>query len=217
MVAIRCGSGGSPSWRWHEDGSNFLKAIMLWGPSLTFKKFMSMKDLKFGNKIGEDSQGNSYYENLDYQYGRHRWVEYKDYPWSSEIQATNVDADWFGWLHYTTDQPGNDFRLQKGGAINQGSDVPYDTNLGGVIEPFERNMTGTKYRAYGDGVSPEEDHYWKQPSNPTYKKGNSGPVFHRERVEEWVPEGEVKEELDPKNQPAGFTTGGKFTRNLNDY
>lgn len=218
LAAVRCSSAGAPGWSWHEDLTNIVKAIALWGPSLTMRKFLHMKDIRFGNKVGEDSMGNSYYENTNYQYGRHRWVEYAGLPWSSEVEQTTVDADWYGWLHYTTDQKGNDYRLQEGEKINQGSDVPYNHGVGGVIEPFSRNNTSVKRRAYNDGVSPAVDSYWKQPSHPSFKDKNkrTGPVFHEARVEEWTPPNEEPKKIDPKNQPAGFTDG-KFTRDLNDY
>ncbi len=34
---------------------------------------------KFGDKVGTDTVGNEYFENTsgDYQFGQHRWVEYK--------------------------------------------------------------------------------------------------------------------------------------------
>ena len=211
------GIGGAPGWRWHEDGTNIIRGIIEFGPALTLRKLLHMKEVRFGNKVGVDSMGNTYFENLNYQYGRHRWVEYAGLPWQSEVQQTSIDADWYGWLHYTTDVRGNDYSLHQGGEINQGSDIPYDTNLGAVIEPFEQNKTDQKVRAYNDGVSPAGDGYWKQPSHPTYQgPRGEGPSFHEERVEEWTPPGEATQPVDPKNEPVGFKGKG-FTRSLDDY
>jgi NADH:ubiquinone oxidoreductase subunit len=42
-----------------------------------------------------------YYERLtDTQFGRHRWVEYKD---NDMYNASTVPPEWHGWLHYITD------------------------------------------------------------------------------------------------------------------
>eukprot|EP00243_Klebsormidium_subtile_P013453 TRINITY_DN8866_c0_g1_i1.p1 TRINITY_DN8866_c0_g1~~TRINITY_DN8866_c0_g1_i1.p1 ORF type:complete len:160 (-),score=36.52 TRINITY_DN8866_c0_g1_i1:451-930(-) len=54
-----------------------------------------------GKLVGEDKLGNKYYERLtDTQFGRHRWVEYKD---NTSYNASTVPPEWHGWLHYITD------------------------------------------------------------------------------------------------------------------
>lgn len=60
-----------------------------------------------GTLVGEDSLGNKYYENMDYQSGRHRWVVYKDVEqgWST-YNAAAVPAEWHGWLNHVDDKPG---------------------------------------------------------------------------------------------------------------
>ena len=45
--------------------------------------------------VGEDSNGNKYYENTGYQSGRHRWVEYADLD---NYNTTSVPREWHGWL-----------------------------------------------------------------------------------------------------------------------
>ncbi len=46
-----------------------------------------------GTKVGEDAQGNQYYQSRD---GKRRWVLFKD-----GVEATRVAPDWHGWLHHT--------------------------------------------------------------------------------------------------------------------
>ena len=53
--------------------------------------------------MGEDSNGNKYYENTAYQSGRHRWVEYADLD---NYNASSVPREWHGWLHHADDAPG---------------------------------------------------------------------------------------------------------------
>ncbi|KAL6291810.1 hypothetical protein ACE6H2_009320 [Prunus campanulata] len=50
--------------------------------------------------VGVDKIGNKYYEKLDTQYGRHRWVEYAE---KGRYNASQVPPEWHGWLHYITD------------------------------------------------------------------------------------------------------------------
>lgn len=56
-----------------------------------------------GTLVGEDSNGNKYYENTGYQSGRHRWVEYADLD---NYNTTSVPREWHGWLHHVDDEPG---------------------------------------------------------------------------------------------------------------
>lgn len=193
--------GGAPGWRWHEDGSNILKGFIEFGPILTIRKLLHMKEVKFGHLVGIDHLGNSYYENNNYQYGRHRWVEYSGLPWMSEVQSTNVPAEWHGWLHYMTDSPGTDFRVGGGVQNNHGGDALYTTNVGGVKATFQPNKTERRRRGYGDGteLTPEgayTDMYWKQASHPT---APNGPVYFEPKMEEWTPPGQTPKQPDPKN------------------
>jgi len=72
-----------------------------------------------GVKVGEDQQGNRFYETRD---GKRRWVIY-----NGEAEASRVDADWHGWLHHTFDE------------------VPSKTPLAHKPweKPHQENLTGT--------------------------------------------------------------------------
>ncbi|KAK4362801.1 hypothetical protein RND71_018042 [Anisodus tanguticus] len=83
--------------------------------------------------VGVDKFGNKYYEKLgDTQYGRrseemlcvatykndyiplllgrHRWVEYAQ---KDRYNASQVPAEWHGWLHHITDHTGDELLLLK--------------------------------------------------------------------------------------------------------
>jgi NADH:ubiquinone oxidoreductase subunit len=55
-----------------------------------------------GRRIGEDAQGNLYYEERRGRpgYRTRRWVVYAGTP-----EASLVPPEWHAWLHYTTDAP----------------------------------------------------------------------------------------------------------------
>ena len=73
----------------------FLKRLLTWWNSQTIgtQVFTARK----GTKVGEDDQGNVYYQTRD---AKRRWVIYK-----GEMEASRVPPDWHGWLHFTWDQP----------------------------------------------------------------------------------------------------------------
>lgn len=53
---------------------------------------------RHGQKVGEDSQGNIYYQDKN---GKRRWVIYKNGP----VEASRIPAEWHGWIHHTFDTP----------------------------------------------------------------------------------------------------------------
>src|SRR5690606_35776278 len=73
----------------------FLKRLLTWWNSQTIgtQLFTARK----GRKVGEDDQGNAYYQTAD---GKRRWVIFK-----GEMEASRVPPDWHGWLHHTWDEP----------------------------------------------------------------------------------------------------------------
>jgi NADH:ubiquinone oxidoreductase subunit len=85
-----------------------------------------------GTLIGTDSYGNRYYRGTRKRTdGRERrWVMY-----SGEFDPSKVPPEWFGWLHYTSDEP-----LTAGSAFHK----PW-------VKPHEANPTGTEaaYRPPG--------------------------------------------------------------------
>lgn len=72
-----------------------------------------------GVKVGQDDQGNQYYETRD---KKRRWVIYH-----GDAEASQVSADWHGWLHHTFDTPPNQEPLVH---------KPWE-------QPHQENLTGT--------------------------------------------------------------------------
>jgi NADH:ubiquinone oxidoreductase subunit len=58
---------------------------------------------RFGEKVGQDEQGNTYYRTkggkIDPTLGfERRWVVYNGYA-----EATKIPPSWHGWIHHTVD------------------------------------------------------------------------------------------------------------------
>jgi NADH:ubiquinone oxidoreductase subunit len=96
----------------------FLKRLVTWwnGQTLTTQIYTA----RHGQKVGEDEQGNVYYQTRD---GKRRWVIY-----NGEAEASRVGAEWHGWLHHTWDKPPTEVPLQH---------KPWE-------KPHLENMTGTE-------------------------------------------------------------------------
>ena len=95
---------------------NFLKGAVTWwnGATLNTRIYTWRK----GSKVGEDEQGNAYYESQD---GR-RWVIF-----NGEAEASRVSPDWHGWLHYTFDERPGDKAL-----AHKTWEKPHQENLTGT-------------------------------------------------------------------------------------
>jgi NADH:ubiquinone oxidoreductase subunit len=86
-----------------------------------------------GRVVGEDEQGNTYYEerkpSLD---GRpRRWVVYNGYA-----EPSRIPPDWFGWMHYTLDEPPTVRALPR-----KAWEKPHVPNLSGT--PFAWHRRGS--------------------------------------------------------------------------
>lgn len=74
---------------------SFLNRMVTWWNSQTLGT--QIFTARRGIKVGEDAQGNVYYQTAD---AKRRWVIY-----NGDMEATRVSPDWHGWLHFTWDQP----------------------------------------------------------------------------------------------------------------
>jgi NADH:ubiquinone oxidoreductase subunit len=94
----------------------FLKRLLTWwnGQTLGTQIFTARK----GVKVGEDAQGNIYYQTRD---GKRRWVIY-----NGEVEASRVSPDWHGWLHHTWDEPPT-----KAPLVHKAWEKPHLENLTG--------------------------------------------------------------------------------------
>lgn len=77
--------------------NTLLRAVTWWNGQTLNTQFWTSRH---GVKVGEDSQGNIFYETKD---KKRRWVIY-----NGEAEASRVDPDWHGWLHHTWDAPPTD-------------------------------------------------------------------------------------------------------------
>ena len=95
--------------------NTLLRAVTWWnGSTLNTAIYTSRK----GVKVGEDSQGNVFYETRD---GKRRWVMF-----NGEAEASRVDPDWHGWLHHTFKEPPTERPL-----VHNSWEKPHKENLTG--------------------------------------------------------------------------------------
>ncbi len=98
-----------------------------------------------GRFVGEDEQGNRYYEQKKLPEGRktrRRWVIF-----NGPVEASRVPAEWHAWLHHISDEPPTTAPLKR---------QPWEKD-------HEPNRTGTpqayrpKGSLYGDGERARTD------------------------------------------------------------
>lgn len=100
---------------------SFLKRAVTWwhGQTLGTQLFTWRK----GTKVGEDEQGNLFYQNAD---GKKRWVIY-----NGDLEASRIGPDWHGWLHHTWDEPPNKVPL-----THRVWEKPHLENLTGTAQAY---------------------------------------------------------------------------------
>lgn len=82
----------------------FVESVATRGPFEAVKRFLQMNESRTrGVFKGTDLYGNSYYEDLDAIFGRQRYVVYKKFS-AQGGDASEVPAEWHGWLHSMTDE-----------------------------------------------------------------------------------------------------------------
>lgn len=77
----------------------------------------------YGEKVGEDDQGNIYYQSRDV---KRRWVIY-----NGESEASRVAPEWHGWLHHTFKEPPTRDPL-----VHKPWELPHEPNLTGTPEAY---------------------------------------------------------------------------------
>lgn len=99
----------------------FLLRILTWwnGQTLGTQFYTARK----GTKVGEDAQGNVYYQTRD---GKRRWVIY-----NGESEASRVSPEWHGWLHHTWDEPPT-----KQPVRHKNWEKPHEANLTGTVAAY---------------------------------------------------------------------------------
>lgn len=104
---------------------------------------LSMDVLKIGTLMGVDKFGNKYYQNNMYQHGQNRWVVYSDSV-HLDYDASQVTAEWHGWLHYNTDIPPTKANYPKHRWMIDGNE----------------NMTGTRFQYVPYSTTPKKIESW---------------------------------------------------------
>ncbi len=72
----------------------FIQIFTWWNGATVGTRFFTWRK---GVRVGEDDQGNVYYQSYD---GKHRWVIYNGYA-----EASRIPPGWHGWIHWRTDTP----------------------------------------------------------------------------------------------------------------
>ena len=98
-----------------------LKSILTWwnGQTIGTRIWTWAK----GVRVGEDDQGNVYYESRD---GARRWVIY-----NGEVEASRISPEWHGWLHHTFASPPTDKPLAR-----KSWEKPHQENLTGTVAAY---------------------------------------------------------------------------------
>jgi NADH:ubiquinone oxidoreductase subunit len=120
-----------------------LNQLLTWWNGQTFgtRVFTARK----GQKVGEDEQGNQFYQTAD---GKRRWVTY-----NGIADASRVSPDWHGWLHHTFDEvpsetplPRKDWERDHVPNLT-GTDGAYYPP-GSVVTPAQRPRVAGDYEAW---------------------------------------------------------------------
>ena len=96
---------------------NTLLRSVTWWNTATFNT--QLYTWRKGVKVGEDDQGNVFYQTRD---GKRRWVIF-----NGECEASRVSPDWHGWLHHTYKEPPTDAPL-----AHKSWEKPHEENLTGT-------------------------------------------------------------------------------------
>ncbi|GJJ77962.1 NADH dehydrogenase (ubiquinone) 1 alpha subcomplex subunit 12 [Entomortierella parvispora] len=131
-----------------------VKGFFALGPARFFRQLNNIGDTKVGTLVGTDKFGNKYYENLKESYGRTRWIQFakEDSFFSrAEANASQVPAEWHGWLHRMLDAPPT---TDKSMVIPKWA-VEYTENLTGSAKAFKTyNTTRPKFVAWTPKAAP---------------------------------------------------------------
>ena len=98
----------------------FLRLLTWWNTSTLNTAFTTWMK---GKKVGEDDQGNVYYESA----AGKRWVIF-----NGTIEASRISPEWHGWLHHTWDQPPTRVALPR-----KAWEQPHEENLTGTAAAGE--------------------------------------------------------------------------------
>lgn len=93
-----------------------LRLLTWWNTSTLNTAFFTWRK---GVKVGEDDQGNVFYQTRD---AKKRWVIY-----NGESEASRIAPEWHGWLHHTWDETPTDKPM-----VHKAWEKPHQENLTGT-------------------------------------------------------------------------------------
>ena len=191
----------------------FLKTLQTHGPKDMLRQLYHYDYIKTGTLVGTDRLGNKYFENLDEQHGRHRWVEYNTDLGHRE--PTRIQPEWHGWMHHMTDAPPTTPSAKRGMKTAQETHVPFESEHEGggdrvdmrinpgVVVPRGYNIPGIfgnhpnkKQTFLVPKVSEGLDGRYKQPGNPLSDVYSPNKV----KLHEWTPEDPGAQKNPPRDR-----------------
>ncbi|MCV6823918.1 MULTISPECIES: NADH:ubiquinone oxidoreductase subunit NDUFA12 [Halocynthiibacter] len=99
----------------------FILSLLTWWNNETLgMRFFTWRK---GEQVGEDEQGNRYYQNKD---GSRRWVIY-----NGNVEASRISPDWHGWLHFTWNETPKDAPL-----AHKDWEKPLEENATGTLAAY---------------------------------------------------------------------------------
>ena len=177
--------------------AKYMKSVNMFGLRGTLMKLYTNGDVKFGNLVGKDHNGNEYFENaVDYPYGQHRWVENMENP--HDFCPTMIPPRWHSWLHSMTDYLPDDPKAMAFNPIITTEHTSNDStdHVGGVDKSLwegMHNTTGHTDRGYGFGSRYSEFGEGKEYQAP-------GHILNRhKRADEYEPNRTTTEMWQPGN------------------
>lgn len=195
-------------------GSNlilkWMEGIKFYGLQRTIVQAYTLGDIKFGTCVGEDVNGNRYFENMDYPHGQHRWVEYKDIH---NLDASSIPPEWHGWMCHMMDTPGKDAReyidKKLETKLEIGEDMSgLDHHVGHTEYQMEglTNWSSFRQRGYNIGgvhqLPGEEDKYHMHAGHAMNKKKKLEGRFQDQKgMHLWDPSDPDGEKIKPPNRP----------------
>ena len=100
--------------------NTLLRAVTWWNGQTIGTQLFTARN---GVKVGEDEQGNVFYENRD---GSRRWVIF-----DGEVEASRISPEWHGWLHRTWEEPPTKAPIKK-----KAWEKPHHENLTGTVMAY---------------------------------------------------------------------------------
>lgn len=105
---------------------NWLASVFTWWNSATIGTLIFTANK--GKQVGEDEQGNKYYEERKTPKGRakRRWVIY-----NGTVEASRISSEWHGWLHHTFAEPPTEKPFVK-----KTWELPHSPNMTGTSRAY---------------------------------------------------------------------------------